>query len=248
MLWEHVACLSEELLRQVAEQLLEAISLRQHALSHYHRAVCAAEGLVPPTPCVKLYYVFRVKGIQRCFTVRPQHQLKPVRLRRHSPRKGNGASIGMVRGLSTASGLRILPRCAVLPSDIRSAQLLTRPYRTIGGSLSQEDCAAAAHKLLEGIITGVSPAPELGDNQPGITGAWRGLPGMIASCVAQVCVLSLLKAGAVLMVTRAPETPALSKTRAQATSIGGRKELVVVHLHAVMRSWAAAQVSAAPAP
>ena len=254
MLWEHLACLSDELLRQVAEQLLEAIGLRQHALSHYHRASCTAEGLVPPTPCVELCYAFSVKGVKRCLTVRPQHQLKSVRRCRHCSCMGSGVSIGMVRCSPAASELRRLPRCAVLPSRIRSAlssiydrSVVDATLQTGRGSVPQEDCAAAAHKLLEGIVSGVSLVSELGDNQPVVTGAWRCLPGMAASCVAQVCVSSLRKASAVLMIACAPETHAMSKTRAQAFSIGGKKELAAKHLHAVMRSGAAARVSAAPA-
>ena len=136
-------------------------------------------------------------------------------------------------------------RCAIVSSMLRS--VIDATLQNDRGSVSQEDCAAAAHKLLEGIC-GVSPVSELGDNQPGITGAWRRLPGMVATCSAQVCGSSLLKASAVLMVTRAPGTPPLSKTAAQAMSFVQQQELLVEQLHAVRRSVAAAQVSTAPAP
>ena len=46
--WEHLACLGEDTLRQIAEWLLEVVGLHQHALSFWHSAVCAAEGLVRP--------------------------------------------------------------------------------------------------------------------------------------------------------------------------------------------------------
>ena len=68
VLWEHLASFSEELLRQVAEQLLEAIGLHQHALSHHHRALCTAEGLVPPRPCMQLRFppVTGVEMVPNC--------------------------------------------------------------------------------------------------------------------------------------------------------------------------------------
>ena len=46
--WEHLACLGEGSLAQIVEQLLEVVGLHQHALDIWHRAVCAAEGLVRP--------------------------------------------------------------------------------------------------------------------------------------------------------------------------------------------------------
>lgn len=137
-------------------------------------------------------------------------------------------------------------RCAAVSRVLRAVTAVT--FQNGRGSVPQEESGAAAGKLLEGIASGVSLVSEPGDSRPGSTGAWRRLPGMVASCFAQVCGSSLHKASAVLTVTLSPETPSLSKTAAQAISYVQQQELLVEQLHAVMRSQAAAQVSTAPAP